>query len=99
MKKPFKIGALLGGTLGLAIALGMDLIMGGTINSEGWADAVTKDLNLLLKSNYANTDIIVIFGVFLVISFMVIVSALIGGAVASFLSAFFAFMTRKDHKN
>lgn len=95
MNKPFKIGALLGGGLGLVIAIGMDLIMGGTITNGGWADAVAKDLNLLFNSNYENTDLIVIFCVFLVIGFMVIISALLGGALASLLSAFFDFMTKK----
>lgn len=95
MKKSFKIGALLGGILGLLTAVGMDLIMGGTISSGGWADAVANDINLLFQTNFRNSDFIVIICVFIVISIMVGISALLGGAFTALLSAFFDFMTKK----
>ncbi len=95
MKRPFKMGALFGGILGFLIAVGMDLIMGGTVGSGGWSDAVANDLNLLLKTNYQSSDLIVIMCVLIVIGIMVIISALLGGAFTTLLSGFFDFMTKK----
>lgn len=96
MKKAFKIGAILGGILGLALALGMDLIMGGTTGfSNGWADAVANDLNLLFGGGFESTDFIVIICVFLAIGIMTLISALLGGFFSFLLTGFFEFMTRK----
>ncbi len=95
MRKSFKIGALLGGILGFSIALGMDLIMGGTINSGGWADAVANDLNLLFDKKFDKNDFIVILCVAVVIGIFVLISAFLGGIFSLFLSSFFDFMTKK----
>jgi len=97
LKKAFKYGAIGGGLLGLAIALGMDLIMGGTIGSGdgGWADAVANDLNLLFGGGFKSSDFIVIICVFIAIGIMVLISSLLGGIFTSLVSGFFEFMTRK----
>ncbi len=97
MKKAFKIGALLGGILGFSIAVGMDLIMGGTIGfgSGGWTDAVVNDLNLLFDGGFKSGDLIVVICVFLAISFVVLISTLLGGVFLSLLVGFFEFMTKR----
>lgn len=95
MKKSSKIGALFGGILGFLIAIGMDLIMGGTISSGGWVGAVANDLNLLFETSFDNTDFIVIICAFIVISIMVGISALLGVAFTTLLTVFFDFMTKK----
>ena len=95
MKKAFRIGALFGGILGLSIAIGMDLIMGGTVTSGGWSDAVANDLNLLFNEDFQSNDFIVIICVFIAIGFMVAISALLGGFFSSVLAGFFDFMTRR----
>lgn len=95
MKKSFKIGALIGGGVGISIALSMDLIMGGTIGNGGWFQAVANDLNLLLKANYKQSDLIVIIGAIIVITIFVAISALIGGIFFNLISSFFDLMTKR----
>ncbi len=95
MKKAFRIGAIAGGILGFTIAIGMDMIMGGTMSSGGWADAVANDLNLLFGKSYGSSDFIVIVCVFIAIGTMVIISALLGAAFSSLLAGFFEFMTKR----
>lgn len=97
MKKAFKYGAIFGGILGLALAVSMDLIMGGTIGfgSGGWSSAVANDLNLLFGSGFESTDFIVIVCVFIAIGLMTLISAVLGGIFSSLMAGFFDFMTRK----
>lgn len=99
MKKAFKIGAITGGILGFSVAVGMDLIMGGTISSNGWADAVANDLNLLFGTSFQSSDFIVMICAFIAIGIMVIISALLGGIFSAFLAGFFNFMTKKGEWN
>lgn len=49
MKHPARIGAAIGGVIGIGISLGMDLLLGEGVG-VGWRNAVAQDLSRLLGS-------------------------------------------------
>ncbi|MCX7914177.1 MAG: hypothetical protein N2511_06290 [Thermodesulfovibrionales bacterium] len=95
MKKPFKIGMLIGCLLGISVAFGMDLIMGGTIGNGGWFQAVATDLNSVLKTNYSQDDLIVIVCAILIVAVFVAINSFFGGIFFTLVATFLDFMAKK----
>ncbi|MCX8030563.1 MAG: hypothetical protein N3A59_03150 [Thermodesulfovibrionales bacterium] len=96
MNKKFKIGFLIGSILGLIVSVGMDFIMGGTLNSDSWTEAVSHDLSLMFKSDFKSTDPIVYLIVLLVVGFIVVVSGLLGGIFLQVIGIFLEFMSKRS---
>ncbi len=78
MKKVFYIGLIVGGILGIVIALSMDLVIGKSLGG-GWSEAVANDLNKLFHANLPQNHIVVIFGVVVVLGIIGAFGAFIGG--------------------
>jgi len=78
MKKIFYIGALLGGILGVIVALGMDLVLGKSLGG-GWQEAVASDMNRLFNTTFSETHPAVIIGVIGAIGLIAAFGALMGG--------------------
>jgi hypothetical protein len=94
MKKPFRIGAAIGGVLGVTVARTMDLILGQGLG-EGWSEAVAHDLNRLLGLSLSSGHFLVTIGVILVVSFMGLFGALACGTFSVLVSKFFEVLTRE----
>lgn len=94
MKKAFRIGAAIGGMLGVAVALTMDLVLGQSPGG-GWSDAVAHDLNRLFDANFAPHHFLVIIGVVLVVCFMGVFGALACGTFTVLIFKFFEVLTRE----
>jgi len=98
VKKAFSIGIIVGGILGVTVALGMDVLMGNTLGG-GWAEAVAGDINRLFKTNFPSNHYIVFAGVVFAISIIVALGALMGGIFAVMLAGLFKALTKeKDSK-
>ncbi|MBI5848921.1 MAG: hypothetical protein HZB31_13435 [Nitrospirae bacterium] len=78
MKKVFYIGLIVGGILGIVIALSMDLVIGKSLGG-GWSEAVANDINRLFHANLPQNHIAVIFGVLVVLGIIGAFGAFIGG--------------------
>ncbi|BCB95735.1 hypothetical protein JZK55_06570 [Dissulfurispira thermophila] len=78
MKRAFYIGVILGGILGIAVALSMDLLLGKSLGG-GWGEAVANDLNNLFKANLSPKSFIVIIGVIIVVGIIGAFGSFIGG--------------------
>ena len=95
MKKPFYLGAAVGGILGIVVAVSMDILLCQN-PSAGWSEAVANDLNRLFKTNFPTNSFIVIAGVVLVIGVIGAVGAFAGGIFSVIIARFFEFLT-KEH--
>ncbi|MBI5075505.1 MAG: hypothetical protein HZB62_10140 [Nitrospirae bacterium] len=78
MKKIFYIGLVVGGILGIVIALSMDLVIGKSLGG-GWSEAVANDINNLFHANLPQNHIVVIAGVIVVLGIIGAFGAFIGG--------------------
>lgn len=94
MKKAFYLGLIVGGILGIAVSLSMDLLLGKSLGG-GWSEAVASDLNRLFNANFAPTHIIVIIGVVFVIGIIAGVGALIGGIFFVMIARLFSMLTKE----
>ena len=84
----FRIGAAIGGLLGILVSVGMDY-MSGDVPGGGWTGAVAHDLSLSPDSAVA--VIIAIFSILL----MVTISSVLGGVCGLMLERFFSIFTQK----
>ncbi len=95
MKRPFRIGAVVGGIIGVFVALGMDFLLGQN-PAGGWSEAVAHDLNRLMKANLSPDSVIVIFGVALVVAFIAAFGAAVGGTFTVLIARLFEALTKED---
>lgn len=86
--KAFRIGAVLGGLLGILVALGMDKLS-GDIPGGGWTAAVAHDLNL------PQTGPVTFALAVLAVMIMVLISAGLGGLCGLALERFFRIFTQE----
>lgn len=93
MKKGFYIGFAAGGLLGLAIAFGMDIILGDALGGT-WSDAVAHDLSALLGWAVDRSSFIVIAGVVLVVGLISFFGALVGGVFGVIMVRLLSFLSR-----
>ncbi len=94
MKKAFYIGAVAGGLLGIVISLSMDLLLGNALGG-GWSEAVAHDLNNLFRTNLPQTHVLVILGVFVVISIIAAFGSFIGGVFSVMIARLFIMLTKE----
>lgn len=94
MKKAFYIGVILGGILGVVVALSMDLLLGESLGG-GWREAVANDLNRTFQSHFSQNNILVIIGTILVISLIGGFGAIIGGICSVIIARFFKTLTKE----
>ncbi len=95
MKKAFYAGLILGGLLGVGVALSMDLLLGESIGG-GWADAVANDLNKMFNANLSKNNIIVIIGVIIVIGIIGSIGALLGGIASVMIARLFKVLIKEE---
>jgi len=95
MRKAFRVGAIVGGMLGVVVTLGMDIILGQK-SGEGWSMAVASDLNRLLNAHFSTNNIIVIIGVLLIIGIIASIGALVGGFFSTLIARLFEVLTKED---
>lgn len=95
MKKGFYIGSICGGLLGVVIALGMDLILGGALGG-GWREAVAHDLKALTGVTFGMNSLVVLLGVVAAVGFIGAFGALIGGMFGVMVARLFSFLV-KEH--
>lgn len=93
MRRAFYIGAILGGILGIAVALSMDLLLGKSLGG-GWGEAVANDLNRMFKANLSPSSFIVIIGVIIVIGIIGAFGSFIGGAFSVMIARLFQVLTK-----
>lgn len=93
MKRAFYIGVILGGILGIAVALSMDLILGKSLGG-GWSEAVANDLNRLFKTDLPPDNFIVIIGVIIAVSIIGAFGAFIGGIFSVMIARLFRALTK-----
>ena len=84
----FRIGATLGGLLGILIAVGMDYVS-GDVPGGGWTGAVAHDLSL--SPDNPATIIVALLSV----GIMVLISAVLGGICGLMLDRFFKIFTQE----
>ena len=94
MKKAFYIGVVIGGILGVTVALGMDILLGNSLGG-GWAEATANDINRLFKTNLPSNHYIVFAGVVFAISIIVALGALMGGVFSLTIAYFFKTLTKR----
>jgi len=86
--KIFRIGAILGGLLGILIAVGMDYVS-GDVPGGGWTGAVAHDFSLAEDSPAATIVAVVSVGI------MVVISAVLGGICGLMIDRFFKIFTQE----
>jgi len=94
VKKAFYIGLIFGAILGIAVALGMDLLLGKSLGG-GWSEAVANDLNRLFNANLSQTHFIVIAGVVFIVGIIGAFGAFIGGICFVMIAHLFAMLTKE----
>jgi hypothetical protein len=94
VKKAFYVGAVLGGILGVIVALSMDMLLGESIGG-GWSNAVAHDLNQLFKSDLSNNHVIVIAGVIVVVGLIGLFGSFAGGVFFVMASRLFKMLTKE----
>lgn len=93
MKKAFYIGLILGGILGVVVALSMDILLGQSLGG-GWREAVANDLNRMFDAHLSQNNVFVILGTILVIAMIGGFGAIIGGICSVIIARFFKTLTR-----
>ena len=86
--RAFLTGAVIGGLMGVLIALGMDHFS-GDVPGGGWTGAVAHDFNLQQSSLFA------FILALLAVTIMIIVSAGLGGLCGLALERFFRMFTEE----
>ena len=94
MKRAFYTGLIVGGILGIVVALSMDLLLGKSLGG-GWTEAVANDLNKLFSSSFSQNHIIVLAGVALVIGIISAFGALLGGISFVMIAHLFQMLTKE----
>lgn len=94
MKKAFYTGIVVGGLLGIAIALSMDLLLGKSLGG-GWTEAVANDLNHLFGTSFSQTHFFVIIGTGIVIGIIGAFGAFVGGIFSVMIARLFAMLTKE----
>jgi hypothetical protein len=84
----FRIGATLGGLLGILVVVGMDYVS-GDVPGGGWTGAVAHDLSLSPDSP------VTIMIALLSVGIMVLISAVLGGICGLMLDRFFKIFTQE----
>jgi hypothetical protein len=84
----FLLGVVIGGLMGVLIALGMDHLS-GDVPGGGWTGAVAHDFNLQQSSLWAFMLAV------LAVAIMIIVSAGLGGLCGLALERFFKMFTQE----
>lgn len=79
--------------MGLAISIGMDLILGDALGGT-WSDAVAHDLGALLGKTFDKGSFVVVLGVLMVISFISAFGSLIGGIFGVIVARLLSFLTK-----
>lgn len=79
--------------MGLIVSLSMDLLLGNSLGG-GWKDAVAHDLSFLLGYTVSRESIIVLFGVIVVIGFVSVFGALVGGIFGVLVARLLSFLTK-----
>ena len=87
MKRGFIVGCITGAALGVAVALGMDSLMGGGAGT-GWSDAVARDLGSMTGRLHARDSLAVKAGVAAVVGLLGAVGALVGGVAGAVVGRF-----------
>ena len=94
MKKAFYVGAVVGGILGVIVALSMDMLLGESIGG-GWSNAVAHDLNQLFKSDLSSNHVIVIAGVIVVVGLIGLFGSFVGGVFFVMAARLFKMLTKE----
>jgi len=94
VKKAFYVGAVVGGILGVIVALSMDMLLGESIGG-GWSNAVAHDLNQLFNSDLSNNHVIVIAGVIVVVGLIGLFGSFVGGVFFVMASRLFKMLTKE----
>ena len=94
MKKAFYVGAVVGGILGVIVALSMDMLLGESIGG-GWSNAVAHDLNQLFKSDLSNNHVIVIAGVIVIVGLIGLFGSFVGGVFFVMAARLFKMLTKE----
>ncbi|MEW6117884.1 MAG: hypothetical protein AB1553_13455 [Nitrospirota bacterium] len=94
MRRAFYIGLILGGILGIIVALSMDLLLGKSLGG-GWSEAVANDLNRLFGTAFPPTHVIVLIGVVIVIGIISAFGAFIGGVFSIMIARLFIMLTKE----
>jgi len=94
VKKAFYVGAVVGGILGVIVALSMDMLLGESIGG-GWSNAVAHDLNQLFKSDLSNNHVIVIAGVIVVVGLIGLFGSFVGGVFFVMAARLFKMLTKE----
>lgn len=95
MKKYFRIGAAVGGILGIVIAVGMDALLGQGAGG-GWGPAVAHDLNFLFRTDLSAGSPLVMLGVLVITALFGVIGALAGGVFTAAVFRFFRLLTGED---
>lgn len=91
MKKAFRIGLIIGFIVGVIVAITMDIAFKDALGGS-WADAVSHDLSALLGKPVSTSSFVVILGVVLLVGFVGVIGACIGGVVGIFFYKLFGFL-------
>lgn len=94
MKKAFYIGLILGGILGVTVALSMDILLGGTLG-DGWREAVANDLNRMFHASFSQNHFLVIIGTIIVIGIIGGFGSIVGGIGAVIIARLFKMLLRE----
>ena len=94
MRKAFYIGVVLGGILGIAVALSMDIVLGKTLGG-GWSEAVANDLNRMFNANLSPSSFVVILGVIIVVGIIGAFGSFVGGVFSVMIARLFQALTKE----
>jgi hypothetical protein len=94
MKRAFYIGVILGGILGVAVALSMDLLLGKSLGG-GWSEAVANDLNRMFNAHLSPNNFTVIIGVIIVVAIIGAFGSFIGGIFSMMIARLFQVLTKE----
>lgn len=95
MKMAFRIGCVLGGILGVVIALSMDFLLGDAAGS-GWREAVAHDLGALFGRPFDRNSLPVLGGTVAVVGLIGVFGAIWGGFFGVLTARFLSFLTKED---
>jgi membrane protein YqaA with SNARE-associated domain len=88
LKKAVIVGAVIGGLITLAIALGMDLFMSDTFQGT-WRDAAAKDVTKMFGPSCGQNSFAVLLVLVLVMGFLAGFGAMLGAAAGLLMNRFF----------
>ena len=88
LKKAVIVGAVIGGLITLAIALGMDLFMSDALQGT-WRDAAAKDVTKMFGPSCGQNSFAVLLVLALVMGFLAGFGAMLGAAAGLLMNRFF----------